>query len=166
MTINTKDFIQVGRIGRPKGTKGLLRFQSYLHDDREINDIKVFYLESEKKIEIKLKSFDNKGPLITINTFDNRNEVESFVNSHVYLEKKDLEKPSNKDEFYIYELEGLDVISQKNKVVGVVHSAVNFGAGDLLEIYFLKSKKREFIRFTKDEFPEVDISNKKIFIKN
>jgi ribosomal 30S subunit maturation factor RimM len=43
---------------------------------------------------------------------------------------------------------------------------VNFGAGDLIEIIFHKSKKKEFFRFTKDEFPEVDLSEKKIFINS
>ena len=67
MVINSKDFIEVGRIGRPKGTKGLLRFQSFLHDDRQINDFKTFYMSTKETIEIKLVSFDSKGPLININ---------------------------------------------------------------------------------------------------
>jgi ribosomal 30S subunit maturation factor RimM len=50
--------------------------------------------------------------------------------------------------------------------VGRVVSVVNFGAGDLLEIYFQKSSKNEFFRFTEQNFPSVNISEKKITIKS
>ena len=50
MTPFEKHFIQVGVIGRPKGTKGLLRFHSYLNDDRDVNQFKKFYLDNEKTI--------------------------------------------------------------------------------------------------------------------
>jgi len=166
MVINSKNFIQVGRIGRPKGTKGLLRFQCFLHDHREINDFKNFYLENSEKIELKLVSFDSKGPIVTINNYTERSKTENFVNQFVFLEKKHFDKPTKEDEFYIYDLEGLDVINKKKECVGVVSSVVNFGAGDLIEILFHKSKKKEFFRFTKDEFPEVDLSEKKIFINS
>ena len=113
MVINSKDYIQVGRIGRPKGTKGLLRFQSFLHVDREINDFRTFYLESSETIQIKIVSFDSKGPIIKINDLIERNKIENFVNQFVFLEKKFLDKPTKEDEFYIYDLECLNVINKK-----------------------------------------------------
>ena len=60
MTPFEKHFIQVGVIGRPKGTKGLLRFHSYLNDDRDVNQFKKFYLDNEKTVNLKLVSFDKK----------------------------------------------------------------------------------------------------------
>ena len=39
-------------------------------------------------------------------------------------------------------------------------------AGDLLEIYFIKSSKKEFFRFTETNFPKVDIKEKRITIKS
>ena len=72
MTPFEKHFIQVGVIGRPKGTKGLLRFHSYLNDDRDVNQFKKFYLDNEETVNLKLVSFDKKSPLITIDEIDNR----------------------------------------------------------------------------------------------
>ena len=166
MSLSKSKFIQVGRIGRPKGTKGLLRFQSFLHDDREINDFKIFFLDSSETIQIKIVSFDSKGPIIKINNHIDRNKIEIFVNQFVFLEKNFLNKSTKEDEFYIYDLEGLEVINKKKESVGIVSSVVNFGAGDLIEILFHKSKKKEFFRFTKEEFPDVDIKLKKIFISS
>jgi len=165
LSISPSQFIQVGKLGRPKGTKGLLRFHSFLNDDRDINKFKEFFLENKEPITIKLVSFDKKSPLVTLNNFIDRNTIEKFVNQKVYLERNKLE-PTQENEFYFHELEGLDVLNSTEEIVGKVSSVVNFGAGDLLEIHFVKSKKNEFFRFTKENFPSVLIKEKKIYIKN
>ena len=159
------NFIQVGKIGRPKGTKGLLRLHCFLNDNRDINQFQKFYLEDETIIKVKLVSFDSKGPLVTINDISDRNQIEGYVNQYIYLHKEKL-SPTDENEFYFHDLEGLDVVDQQNEIVGKVESVVNFGAGDLLEIYFLKSSKKEFFRFTETNFPKVDVKEKKITIKS
>ena len=105
MSISPSQFIQVGKLGRPKGTKGLLRFHSFLNDDRDINKFKEFFLENKELITIKLVSFDKKSPLVTLNNFIDRNAIEKFVNQKVYLERNKLE-PTQENEFYFHELEG------------------------------------------------------------
>ena len=165
MSISPSQFIQVGKLGRPKGTKGLLRFHSFLNDDRDINKFKEFFLENKELITIKLVSFDKKSPLVTLNNFIDRNAIEKFVNQKVYLERNKL-KPTQENEFYFHELEGLDVLNSTEEIVGKVSSVVNFGAGDLLEIHFIKSQKNEFFRFTKENFPSVNIKEKKIYLKS
>jgi 16S rRNA processing protein RimM len=159
------NFIQVGKIGRPKGTKGLLRLHCFLNDNRDINQFQKFYLEDETIIKVKLVSFDSKSPLVTINDISDRNQIEVYVNQYIYLHKEKL-SPTDENEFYFHDLEGLDVVDQQNEIVGKVESVVNFGAGDLLEIYFLKSSKKEFFRFTETNFPKVDVKEKKIMIKS
>ena len=165
MSLSPSHFIQVGKIGRPKGTKGLLRLHCYLNDDRDINQFETFYLEDESIIKLKLVSFDKKGPIVFINDIDNRTNAEIFVNKNIYLKKEELQ-PTDDNEFYFHDLEGLDVIDNKNEIVGKVISVVNFGAGDLLEILFLKSNKNEFFRFTKQNFPSINIKEKNITIKS
>lgn len=165
MSLSPSHFIQVGKIGRPKGTKGLLRLHCYLNDDRDINKFETFYLEDESIIKLKLVSFDKKGPIVFINDIDNRTNAEIFVNKNIYLKKEELQ-PTDDNEFYFHDLEGLDVIDNKNEIVGKVISVVNFGAGDLLEILFLKSNKNEFFRFTEQNFPSINIKEKKITIKS
>ena len=165
MSLSPSHFIQVGKIGRPKGTKGLLRLHCYLNDDRDINKFETFYLEDESIIKLKLVSFDKKGPIVFINDIDNRTNAEIFVNKNIYLKKEELQ-PTDDNEFYFHDLEGLDVIDNKNEIVGKVISVVNFGAGDLLEILFLKSNKNEFFRFTEQNFPSINIKEKNITIKS
>jgi len=165
LSLSPSHFIQVGKIGRPKGTKGLLRLHCYLNDDRDINQFETFYLKDESIIKLKLVSFDKKGPIVFINDIDNRTNAEIFVNKNIYLKKEELQ-PTDDNEFYFHDLEGLDVIDNKKEIVGKVISVVNFGAGDLLEILFLKSNKNEFFRFTEQNFPSINIKEKNITIKS
>ena len=72
-----------------------------------------------------------------------------------------VEKPAES-----YTKYSLSNVEFQNEIVGKVISVVNFGAGDLLEIYFIKSSKKEFFRFTETNFPEVDIKEKRITIKS
>ena len=122
-----------------------------------------FYLDNEKTINLKLVSFDKKSPLITIDEINNRTDIEKFVNKKIFLKKEQL-SPVKGNEYYFHDLEGLEVFDNKDQRVGEVASVVNFGAGDLLEIYFIKSKKKEFFRFTEQNFPLVNIKEKKITI--
>ena len=110
-------------------------------------------------------SFDKKSPIITIDNIDNRSAIEKFVNKTIYLQKEKL-TPTGEKEYYFHDLENLDVVNNKNEIVGKVVSVVNFGAGDLLEIHFTRSKKNEFFRFTEQNFPSINIFEKKILIKS
>ncbi len=165
MSVSKNHFIQVGKVGRPKGTKGLLRLNCFLNDDRDINKFELFYLEDENTIKIKLVSFDKKGPIINIDNILNRTDAEAFVNKFIYLKKEELQ-PTKENEYYFHDLEGLDVVDHKNEKVGKVVSVVNFGAGDLLEIFFTKSSKNEFFRFTEKNFPSVNLKQNQITIKS
>ena len=164
MSLSSSHFIQVGKIGRPKGTKGLLRLHCYLNDDRDINKFQSFLLEDETTINLKLVSFDKKGPIIIVNDINNRTEAEQFVNKSIYLKKEELQ-PAKDNEYFFHDIEGLDVIDANKEKVGKVISVVNFGAGDLLEIIFLKSNKNEFFRFTEQNFPSINIKENYIVIK-
>ena len=124
MSLSSSHFIQVGKIGRPKGTKGLLRLHCYLNDDRDINQFQSFYLDDESIIKLKLVSFDKKGPIVFINDIDNRTNAEIFVNKNIYLKKEELQ-PTNDNEFYFHDLEGLDVIDNKNEKVGKVYRGIS-----------------------------------------
>ena len=104
------NFIQVGKIGRPKGTKGLLRLNCFLNDNRDINKFQKFYLEDETIINIKLVSVDKKSPLVTINDITDRTQVEGYVNKYIYLQKEKL-SPTEENEFYFHDLEGLEAVS-------------------------------------------------------
>ena len=136
-----------------------------LFQNRPQRTFQKFYLEDETIINVKLVSFDKKSPLVTINDITDRSQVECHVNKYIYLQKEKL-SPTEENEFYFHDLEGLEVVDQQNEIVGKVASVVNFGAGDLLEIYFIKSSKKEFFRFTETNFPKVDIKEKKITIKS
>jgi len=64
----------------------------------------------------------------------------------------------DEDEFYLADLIGLTVVTPEGAELGVVKSAQNFGAGDLLEIA-PPGAATWYLPFTKDAVPEVRIAD-------
>ena len=83
MSLSPSHFIQVGKIGRPKGTKGLLRLHCYLNDDRD--KLKVL----EKKPE-GLNLLNIYSEISKINLEKVLNEMSGKNYSHVKEKLTDL----------------------------------------------------------------------------
>ena len=64
----------------------------------------------------------------------------------------------NDDEFYIEDLVGLAVHNEEGVLIGTVKAVQNFGAGDIVEIQFNESGKKELFPFKNEIFPTIDIA--------
>lgn len=152
MTLDSK-FIKIGKILSPHGVKGQLKI--FLSPSFEKND-KVQYFDSEgNKLDIKIGNFAKNNVYIgSISSISERSEAEKYIKKEIYILKELLNQKSS-DEFYYYELEGLDVFSEKNEKLGQITQIYNFGSGDIIEIEFLDNSK-EMFPFRKDIFLEIN----------
>ena len=60
---------------------------------------------------------------------------------------------------------GLDAKLKNGTNFGVVKGVVNFGAGDILEIYDLNSEKTIYYPFTKQFVPEINLDKRHILLE-
>lgn len=86
-----------------------------------------------------------------------REEGEALRGLRLYVERDSL-PAANEDEYYLADLIGLKVRSRSGETLGVVKSAADFGAGDLLEIEPADGSPSWWTPFTRDAVPEVDIA--------
>ncbi len=99
----------------------------------------------------------HKNSLIcAINGVDNRNDAEALVGTVICVERETLPQ-TEEEEFYYVDLIGLEVRDEKGEILGDVRNVHNFGAQDLLDIYWRESQKTGFLPFTKAYVPTVDI---------
>lgn len=68
--------------------------------------------------------------------------------------------------YYFFELEGLNVLSEKGKKLGKITDVGDFGAGIFLEIFFIKNKKTELVPFTKKNILSVNKKNNFIVLSS
>lgn len=85
-----------------------------------------------------------------------RNHAERLNGTELFVDRSMLPESEEDDEFYLEDLEGLDVRSVDGEPIGRVVAVHNFGAGDILEIAPARGPT-VMIPFSEAAVPELDI---------
>ncbi|ADE29871.1 ribosome maturation factor RimM [Rickettsia prowazekii] len=146
-----KNLILIGVIKSCHGIQGHVILKSFTEPSTKILE-RTLVNESGANIRIKLISQNAKGELIcTFNDIATRNEAENLKGYKIFCLRTSLPK-LEEDEFYIADLNHLQILDQSNKEIGKIKNILNFGAGDIIEIEFL-DKTTELLPFNKEFFP-------------
>lgn len=153
------DLVYVGKIVNTHGIKGELRIRS----DFEKKDL-VFkvgnkiIIDKEEHI-IRTYRYHKIFDMITIDEYDNINDVLEFVGKNVYVSRDSL-KLTNQ-EYLLSDLIGLSVVFN-DTVYGIVKDYSN----DLNPLLKIEYDKNYYIPINGDYIKNVDLINKKIFVEN
>lgn len=157
-----EDYIYIGKIVNTHGLKGEIRIIS----DFEFKD-KVFvpgikfYLGRKKEV-VTVKSYRHHKnfEMITMEEYDDINQVERLKKLYVYIKKTDLKL--DEDEYLDSDLIGLDVIVDKEKK-GIVTNIRDTGNNKFLVIN--NDGKEVFIPYNKEFIKEINIKDNYIVIE-
>ncbi|MEO1089117.1 MAG: ribosome maturation factor RimM [Pseudomonadota bacterium] len=83
-----------------------------------------------------------------------RTAAEGLKGTELWLPRERLPEPDD-DEWYVADLQGLDVVDQGGRLVGRVRAVTDHGAGDVVEI-LAPDGKELVLPFTRNLFPDVD----------
>ncbi|MCX7834251.1 MAG: ribosome maturation factor RimM [Ignavibacteria bacterium] len=167
-----QDYIFIGKIIKCSGKKGKFKVYPLTDFPERFKNLEYVYVYNDKKKDFILDcSGENKflikevkiaGNYIYI-IFKNIYE-EQTINAECYLCIEE-EKRINLSEgmYYYYDLIGCDVYLEGN-LVGSVSSIENYGSDDLLVLKKDK-KKKIFIPLREQFIDNIDIENKKIYLK-
>ncbi len=92
-----------------------------------------------------------------------REDAEALRGTELYVAREALPPPED-EEFYYSDLIGLTAINPDGGVAGTIIAVHNFGAGDLLEIRPEAGGATQFIPFTKDRVPRVDVPGRTVTV--
>ncbi len=161
--MDTHNLIVIGKIINTHGIKGWVSIESYSYPKENIKNYNtVLYLnESVKKFEIINFKMMPKKIIINIKNFESISQAEKIVGQDIYIEKCDIPILNN-NEYYWKDLEGLDVITSKNRYLGKVDFIFNNGANDVLVLK--DNESHNYIALVK-EYVNI-IPNEKIIVKD
>ena len=152
------DFVYIGKIVGTHGIKGEIRILSNF-DKKELVFVphQTIYVGNQKeKLVItsyrKHKNFD----MITLEGYDNINQVLIYKNMSVYVLRSDLHL--NKNDYVIDDLLGMKICSNL-KEYGVVHDIYSQAGKILLEIIF---DKKYYIPYNDRYIKKVNLEQKTI----
>ncbi len=156
------NFVIIGKITGAFGRKGYIKVIP-MADEKVFKDIKRIYLKRRggDYVPFDVECIRKHGGffIVKIKGCDSIEEAEKFSNAHVFLPEDDL-PPLGKDEFYYYQLIGLDVYDSTGNKLGKVKSLQDIGPYYLIEL----DNGKTYIPFVSEIVKEVDIEKKRIVV--
>ena len=156
------NLIKIGKIVNTHGIKGELRLLSkFPYKDKVFIKGMIIYIDKDSKEVInsyrKHKNFD----MITLEGYNNINEVLKYKGKNVYVDSNDIKLDN--DKYLDEELIGLSVIYE-NMERGIITNIERYDKKILINI---KRKTKEYlIPYNDNLIDNIDMKNKKIFIKD
>ena len=159
-----EELINIGKVVATQGNKGEVRVISLTDFPDRFRNLKRVYLVQEGKepiiSEIE-KAWHHKGFIILkIKDYNNISQAEELKGSLVAILKEERIK-LKKDEYYINDLIGLEVESDRGERLGKIIDVMRNPGND---IYVVRNDKELWIPATKEVVKKIDLENKKMVI--
>ena len=164
-TIGLKDLILIGHVIRPQGLTGLLRMVSYAQSSETFLEAGSVFL-NKGQIEFEEKKVVSIRPhgsvyLLRLSGLDSVDQAEIFRGAEILIRKDSLIS-KDEDEFFYYELLGLDVYLMTGQYLGVLKQVFPTGSND---VYVVENQGKEFlIPAVHQVVKEVNIPKKRMVI--
>ena len=154
----------LGRVVKPHGLDGVLRIRSYAEDgDSFLEAGSVFLKTADRTREYPVVSVrpHKKGFLLELDGLDSIEAAEAVRDADIYVRRKTL-KHEQEDEFFWFELIGLEVYLASGERIGTLANVLPTGAHD---VYVVKRGNREvLIPGTREVVEEIDLERKRMTV--
>jgi 16S rRNA processing protein RimM len=129
------DFIPVGLVVSAHGVKGEVKFKYYNEGVESIDYPSLFVQALNSYSELTLSRIRRQGNhfIIAFNGLDTIEKSAFLLKKELFVAVKDL-PPLEEDEYYDYELIGLQVINSKGKLLGKVSQIMHIRQRDILVV--------------------------------
>lgn len=159
------EYIEIGQIVNTNGLKGVVKVNPFTDDISKFEDLKYVYIQLKnefKKVKIEQVRYNKNQVLLKLEGIDSIEEAEKYRNFYLKTDKESQED-LGEDTYYIVDLIGLDVYSDKNEYLGKIEDVFPTGSND---VYVVKDNlgKQILIPAIADVVKEVDLKNKKMII--
>lgn len=153
------DLVYVGKIVNTHGIKGELKIFSDFEKKELVFKIGNKLIIDKEEHTIRTYRYHKIFDMVTLDDYDNINDVLCFVGKNVYVSRVSL-KLSNKD-YLLSDLIGLSVVFN-DTVYGIVKDYSN----DLNPLLQIEYEKNYYIPIKGNYIKNVDLINKEIVVEN
>ena len=161
MSLASQEKVLLGHISGLFGVKGWVKVFSHTRPRSQITEYKTWYLGDDLDHAVTLQEgrSHKEGVVAKLEGIDDRDAAVLLLNRKIWVDESALaELPE--DEFYWYQLIGLQVLDTQQKVLGTVTDMLETGANDVL-IVRAEDKTEHLIPYIKGQvIQSIDIENK------
>lgn len=160
-----EEYFEIGQIVNTSGLKGVIKVKPFTDDITKFNNFKTIYVSIKKELkefEIENVRISKNMVFLKLKGIDTIEDAEDYRNLYLKIKR-------NKDEvledgsYYIVDIIGCTVFSDKEELLGKVDDVFSTGSND---VYVVKSDdgKQVLLPAIKDVIKNVDINNKTIIV--
>ena len=160
-----QQLIEIGQIVNTYGIKGFFKVVPYTDDITRFEKLNNIYIQTKKSLEtvaIEEVKYSKNLVLLKIKGIDDINSAEIYKNCYIKIDRSDaVELPE--DSYFIIDLIGVEVITDKGENIGNIIDVFSTGAND---VYVVKNElgKQVLLPAIGDVIKNVDIKNKKMIV--
>ncbi len=134
----TDKYVLIGKIGKAHGLKGEVKVISFSDQPKNIEQYRQLVLVTEQgnlssPLDIVQSRAGAKETIVALQSITDRTAAEKLRGSGVLVAKEEL-PPLPEDEFYLHELEGVEVTTEEGQALGRVQSFLYNGVQDILVV--------------------------------
>jgi len=133
-----EDLLQVGAITTTHGIRGEVKVFPTTDDPARFKKLKNVILDTGKEkltLEIASVKFFKQFVILKFKGYDSINDIEKYQRKNLYVTREQAVK-CEKDEYFIADLIGCQVVEEDGKVFGTLKEVLQTGAND---VYVLDS---------------------------
>jgi len=125
------EYLLVGRIVRPHGVRGEVLMRVITDYPEHLFGVETLYLgDRHTPYRVRSVRSHNHGLLITFDVLGDRSDAEAMRATDVFIHITDA-VPLEQGEYYLFELEGISVVSEDGQPVGRLTGFLETGANDV-----------------------------------
>jgi len=156
--------VLLGRIAGAHGIRGEVLIRTFTAAPENIGGYGTLSdAGGERTFKVESARRTSKGVVARLRGCADRNAAEALKGVDLYIERDRLPAAAE-GEFYHADLIGLPAVDAEGNPIGEIVAVQNFGAGDLLEIRLAGTGKTEFVPFTDEAVPDVDIAARRVVV--
>ncbi len=158
-------YFEVGQIVNTFGVKGILKVKPFTDDANRFEELKKVYIckkEKLEEVEIEEVKYHKDMVLLKVKGIDDMNEAEKVKGLYLKIDRKNAKKLP-KDTYFIADLLGLEVYSDREELLGKVDDIFRTGAND---VYVVKDEKGKQLLLPSipEVIKEIDLEKEKIIV--
>ena len=165
--LTVEDLVGIAIIGKSVGDDGFVQIKSQTDFPNHFLSLKeVFILFPDKKVElleIEKVKYEHNKIFIKFENVNNKTQAGRLYKAKIMIEAKDLHSLPD-DEYYQFQLIGLDAVNEDNKHIGIV---IDYIENKMYDFILIETETdKVMIPFIDRFVNRVDIKNRTIFLSN
>lgn len=163
-TIHTGKAICIGKILRPHGIRGWVKFLPHMNKPSDLLSMdSVFDAEGQPLPIIEDMRFFHGRWILKFSQIDDINDLTPWLDKEIFVTREKL-PVLEPDMFYYEDLKGLQIVTGDQTILGMIVDVKNLGAEDLLLIRRYVNQHDVWMPFRKAFFPEIHLQESNVLI--